>query len=80
MLVWIWKFSLNKHISCICKSAYHHLRNIARIRNIWSSISANLLIHSFSMFHPEYCRIQLSQLLKSALSERKLVVSSVVYI
>jgi len=38
---------MSSHISSICKSAFFHLRNIARIRKYLSFKTTEILIHSF---------------------------------
>ena len=39
--------NMEKHVSSICKSAYHHLRNINAIRKSLDTRTAEILIHAF---------------------------------
>ena len=39
--------SMTNHVNCIVKSAFYHLRNIARIRKFLSYDTTKLLIHAF---------------------------------
>ena len=40
-------FTMQKQISAVCKTAYFHLRNIARIRKYLSESAAQSLVHAF---------------------------------
>lgn len=47
--------SFNSHIKQTCKTAYFHLRNIAKIRNILSKSDAEKRIHAFVSSRLDYC-------------------------
>lgn len=46
---------LSSHINSVWKSAYYHLRNIARIRKYLSRKSIEILIHAFVSSKLDYC-------------------------
>ena len=47
--------TLDSHIKSITKSAFHHLRNIARIRPYLTLPDAERLIHALVTFRIDYC-------------------------
>ena len=42
--------NLEKHVMNTCKTAFYHLRNIAKIRNCLSLDNAETLVHAFFFF------------------------------
>ena len=48
-------FSLNEHITKLCKSAHFHLRNICKIRRYLDGKSTEILIHAFVSSKLDYC-------------------------
>uniref|UniRef100_A0AAZ1XEQ0 Reverse transcriptase domain-containing protein n=1 Tax=Oreochromis aureus TaxID=47969 RepID=A0AAZ1XEQ0_OREAU len=56
----------NSHVKEITKTAFYHLRNIARIRQVLSSDTAEVLIHAFVSSHIDYCDALLSGLPKKS--------------
>ena len=48
---------LKLHINQVCKIAFFHLRNIAKIRSILSQGDAEKLIHAFVTSRLDYCII-----------------------
>ena len=65
--------SFKAHISQACKTAFFHLRNIARIRNILSNSDAEKLIHAFVTSRLDYCNALLAACPKSSLKSLQLV-------
>ncbi|XP_065809412.1 uncharacterized protein, partial [Labrus bergylta] len=52
--------SFNSHISQVSRTAYFHLRNISKIRNILSQNDAEKLVHAFVTSRLDYCNSLLS--------------------
>ena len=46
---------MHQHVSKVCRTAYFHLHNIARIRNYLNHRAACTLIHAFITSHIDYC-------------------------
>ena len=51
--------AIDKHISMICKTSQHHLRNIGNIREFLDQGSAETLVHSFVPSKIEISRLHL---------------------
>ncbi len=47
--------SVENHISNVTKTAFFHLRNIAKLRNMWSVSDAEKLVHAFMTSRLDYC-------------------------
>ncbi len=47
--------SLENHISHVTKTAFFHLRNIAKLRNMLSVSDAEKLVHAFMTSRLDYC-------------------------
>ena len=47
--------NLEKHVMNICKTAFYHLRNIAKIRNCLPQDNAETLVHAFISSKLDYC-------------------------
>ncbi|KAL1281377.1 hypothetical protein QQF64_000180, partial [Cirrhinus molitorella] len=47
--------SFEHHISSICKTAFFHLKNIAKLRPMLSKSNAEILIHAFMTSRIDYC-------------------------
>ncbi|KAL4006782.1 hypothetical protein ACER0C_000634 [Sarotherodon galilaeus] len=56
--------SFESHVKEITKTAFYHLRNIARIRQVLSSDTAEVLVHAFVSSRIDYCNALLSGLPK----------------
>uniref|UniRef100_A0A672G2J3 Reverse transcriptase domain-containing protein n=1 Tax=Salarias fasciatus TaxID=181472 RepID=A0A672G2J3_SALFA len=65
--------SFKAHINLACKTAYFHLRNIAKIRNILPRSDAEKLIHAFVSARLDYCNSLLAACPKSVLKNFQLV-------
>ena len=69
-------FTMQKQISAVCKTAYFHLRNIARIRKYLSESAAQSLVHAFVSSRIDYCNSLLSGLPKNLLTKLQYVQNS----
>ncbi|KAF7650460.1 hypothetical protein LDENG_00125940 [Lucifuga dentata] len=49
------ELNLNSHIKPITKSAYHHLKNTARLRGLMSQQGLEKLVHAFIFSRLGYC-------------------------
>ena len=65
--------SFSAHVSQACKTAYFHLRNIARIRKILSKNDAEKLIHAFVSSRLDYCNSLLAACPKKTIKKLQLV-------
>ncbi len=48
--------SFENHISHVTKTAFFHLRNISKLRNMWSVSDAEKLVHAFMTSRLDYCK------------------------
>ena len=67
------ELNFNAHISHVTKTAFFHLRNIARIRDYLSLDDAKTLIHAFVFSRLDYCNALLSGLPKKTTDRLQLV-------
>ena len=58
------ELSMQPQISSVCKSAYFHLRNIARIRKYLTESAARSLVHAFVTSRIDYCNSLFLECLK----------------
>ena len=65
--------SFKAHINQACRTAFFHLRNIAKIRNILSNNDAEKLIHAFVTSRLDYCNSLLAACPKNSLKSFQLV-------
>ena len=65
--------SFNSHIKQISKTAFFHLRNIAKIRHILSHKDAEKLVHAFVTSRLDYCNSLLSGCTNKSLKALQLV-------
>jgi len=65
--------SFNAHIKQICKTAFFHLRNISKVRNILSQSDAEKLVHAFITSRLDYCNSLLSGCPKNSLKSLQLI-------
>ena len=65
--------SFNSHIKLITKTAYYHLKNIARIKGYMSKHDLEKLIHAFISSRLDYCNGLFSGLSKQALRQLQLI-------
>ncbi len=47
--------SFDSHVSSICKTAFFHLKNISKLRHMFSMSNAEMLIHAFITSRLDYC-------------------------
>ena len=47
--------SMDQQVAAICKSAFYHIRNIARLRKLLSFKTSQILIHAFVTAKLDYC-------------------------
>lgn len=67
------ELNFNAHINHVTKTAFFHLRNIARIRAFLSLDNAKTLIHAFVFSRLDYCNALLSGLPKKTTDRLQLV-------
>jgi hypothetical protein len=67
------ELNFNTHISQVTKTAFFHLRNIARIRAYLSLEDAKTLIHAFVFSRLDYCNSLLAGLPKKSTDRLQLV-------
>ena len=65
--------NLEKHVMNTCKTAFYHLRNIARIRNCLSQDEAEILVHAFISSKLDFCNALLYDLPQSVLDRLQYV-------
>uniref|UniRef100_A0A3P8PIB2 Pyrin domain-containing protein n=1 Tax=Astatotilapia calliptera TaxID=8154 RepID=A0A3P8PIB2_ASTCA len=65
--------SFNAHIKQICKTAFFHLCNISKVRNILSQSDAEKLVHAFITSRLDYCNLLLSGCPKNSLKSLQLI-------
>ena len=65
--------SFKAHMNQTCRSAFFHLRNISRIRNLLSKSDAEKVIHAFVTSRIDYCNSVLAGCPKSSLKTLQLV-------
>ena len=68
--------SMDVQINNICKTAFFHLRNIAKIRKFLSYRQCEVLIHAFISSKLDYCKALLSGLQKSQVKRLQYVQNS----
>ena len=67
------EMTFNSHIKQISKTAFFHLRNIAKIRRILSQNDAEKLVHAFVTSRLDYCNSLLAGCSKKSLKTLQLV-------
>ncbi|KAL3999372.1 hypothetical protein ACER0C_007143 [Sarotherodon galilaeus] len=65
--------SFESHIKEITKTAFYHLRNIARIRQVLSNDTAEILVHAFVSSRIDYCNALFSGLPKKSFKGLQMV-------
>ncbi|XP_033932863.2 uncharacterized protein [Pseudochaenichthys georgianus] len=65
--------SFNTHIKSISRTAYFHLRNIAKIRHILPQNDAEKLVHAFVTSRLDYCNSLLSGSTKKSIKSLQLI-------
>ena len=65
--------SFNAHIKSISRTAYFHLRNIAKIRHILPRNDAEKLVHAFVTSRLDYCNSLLSGCTKKSVKSLQLI-------
>ncbi len=65
--------SLSSHVKAVTKSAYYHLKNIARIRCFVSSHDLEKLVHAFITSRVDYCNGLLTGLPKKTIRQLQLI-------
>ncbi len=74
ILGWFWRQTLVfSHVKAVTKSAYHHLKNIARIRCFVSSQDFEKLVHAFITSRVDYCNGLLTGLPKKTIRQLQLI-------
>ena len=65
--------NLEKHVMNTCKTAFYHLRNIAKIRNCLSQDNAETLVHAFISSKLDFCNALLYGLPQSVIDRLRYV-------
>ncbi len=65
--------SFENHNSHVIKTAFFHLRNIAKLRNMLSVSDAEKLVHAFMTSRPDYCNALLVGCPASSISKLQIV-------
>ncbi len=65
--------SFSSHVKAVTKSAYYHLKNIARIRSFVSSQDFEKLVHAFITSRVDYCNGLLTGLPKKTIRQLQLI-------
>ncbi len=65
--------SFSSHVKAVTKSAYYHLRNIARIRRFVSRQDLEKLVHAFITSRVDYCTGLLTGLPKKTIRQLQLI-------
>ena len=68
--------AMDKHISMMCKTSQHHLRNIGNIRGFLDKGSAETLVHSFVTSKIDYCNALFFGLPKYQINRLHLVLNT----
>ncbi len=66
-------FSFEKHISNVTKTAFFHLRNIAKLRNMLPVSDAEKLVHAFMTSRLDYCNALLGGSPASSINKLQVV-------
>jgi hypothetical protein len=61
--------SMDKHITKVCSTAFYHLRNISRIRNVLTTEAAISLTHAFITSRIDFCNSLLSGVPKASIAK-----------
>ncbi len=67
------KLSFEKHISNVTKTAFFHLRNIAKLRNMLPVSDAEKLVHAFMTSRLDYCNALLGGCPASSINKLQVV-------
>ncbi len=70
------KLSFENHISNVTKTAFFHLRNIAKLRNMLSVSDAEKLVHAFMTSRLDYCNALLGGCPVSSINKLQIVQNS----
>ncbi len=65
--------NFQKHISCISKTAFYHLRNISKVRSLLSVSDSERLVHAFISSRLDYCNALFPGLTNQALNKLQLI-------
>ncbi len=65
--------NFSSHVKSVTKSAYYHLKNIARIRSFVSSQDLEKLVHAFITSRVDYCNGLLTGLPKKTIRQLQLI-------
>ncbi len=65
--------SFENHISNVTKTAFLHLRNIAKLQNMWSVSDAEKLVHAFMASRLDYCNALLGGWPASSINKLQIV-------
>uniref|UniRef100_A0A3B3DKG4 Reverse transcriptase domain-containing protein n=1 Tax=Oryzias melastigma TaxID=30732 RepID=A0A3B3DKG4_ORYME len=66
----------DKHIKAVTKSAYYHLKNISRIKDLMSKQDLEKLVHAFIFSRLDYCNSVFTGLPKKSIRKLQLIQNS----
>ncbi len=69
--------SFENHISHVTKTAFFHLRNIAKLRNMLTVSDAEKLVHAFMTYRLDYCNALLGGCPASSINKLQIVQNAV---
>ncbi len=67
------KLSFENHVSHVTKTAFFHLRNIAKLRDMLSVSDAEKLVHAFKTYRLDYCNALLGGCPASSINKLQIV-------
>ncbi len=65
--------SFENHISHVTKTAFFHLRNIAKLRNMLTVSDAEKLVHAFMAYRLDYCNVLLGGCSASSINKLQIL-------
>uniref|UniRef100_A0A3B3DTS3 Reverse transcriptase domain-containing protein n=3 Tax=Oryzias melastigma TaxID=30732 RepID=A0A3B3DTS3_ORYME len=68
--------NFDKHIKAVTKSAYYHLKNISRIKDLMSKQDLEKLVHAFIFSRLDYCNSVFTGLPKKSIRKLQLIQNS----
>ncbi|KAL2104382.1 hypothetical protein ACEWY4_001250 [Coilia grayii] len=67
------ELTFNSHVKAITKSAFYHLKNIAKLRGLMSKQDLEKLVHAFISSRVDYCNCLFTDLSKKTIKQLQLI-------